>query len=50
LALVTGLLCLAFTVLAYRVRQVAPPGAITIAAVLIGLAPILLLIVLGILR
>jgi hypothetical protein len=45
-ALATGLLCLLPTPLAYRVRAAAPPHAIGIAAVLIGLAPLITLIVL----
>ncbi|HZN36570.1 MAG TPA: hypothetical protein VFB80_22225 [Pirellulaceae bacterium] len=44
-ALFTGLLCLLFTPLAYRVRRTSPPRPITIAAVLIGLAPIVTLLV-----
>jgi hypothetical protein len=46
-ALATGLLCLLLTPLAYRVRNTAPPRAIGIAAVLIGLAPMVTLIVLA---
>jgi hypothetical protein len=46
-ALATGLLCLLLTPLAYRVRNSAPPRAIGIAAVLIGLAPMVTLIVLA---
>lgn len=45
LSLVTGVLCLAFTVLVLRTRQMAPPRPITIAAILIGLAPIVTMIV-----
>ena len=44
-ALFTGLLCLLFTPLAYRVRRTSPPRAIAIAAVLIGLAPVVTLLV-----
>jgi hypothetical protein len=47
-ALATGLLCLLFTPLAYRVRRTAPPRTIAVAAVLIGLAPLITLIVLAI--
>jgi hypothetical protein len=50
LAIVTGALCLGLTGLTHRVRQASPPRPITIAAVLIGFAPILMLIVLAILR
>jgi len=46
-ALMTGVLCLGFTPLVYRVRQISPPQAITIGAILIGLSPIVMLIVLA---
>src|SRR5262245_13540093 len=46
IALMTGILCLGFTPLVYRLRQQPPPRAITIGAVLIGLSPFLLLLVL----
>jgi hypothetical protein len=46
-ALVTGTCCLALTPLAYRVRRARPPRAITIAAVIIGLAPWVTLVVLA---
>jgi uncharacterized membrane-anchored protein len=46
-ALVTGTCCLAMTPLAYRVRQARPPRAITIAAVVIGLLPWIMLAVLA---
>lgn len=46
-ALATGLLCLVFTPLAYRVRQIPPPRAVAIAAVLIGALPIVTLAVLA---
>jgi hypothetical protein len=49
-ALTTGLVCLAFTPLAYRVRRAPPPRAITVGALLIGIAPIVLLIVLRALK
>jgi hypothetical protein len=49
-ALTTGALCLGFTPLVYRLRQRHPPRVITIGAVLIGLSPVLLLIVLAILQ
>src|SRR5262245_6336773 len=39
LSMVTGVLCLAFTFLVLRTRQMTPPRAIKFAAVLIGLAP-----------
>lgn len=45
----TGAVCLALTVLAHRVRQSPPPRAITIAAVLIGLAPLVTIAVFAIL-
>ncbi len=48
--LLTGLLCLLFTPLTLRARQVAPPKSVTAGAVLIGLSPVLLLIVLTLLR
>jgi hypothetical protein len=47
-ALMTGILCMALTPLVYRVRNTAPPRAIAVSAVMIGLAPMVLLIVLGI--
>jgi hypothetical protein len=40
----TGLLCLVFTPLAIRVRQTPPPRSITIAAVIIGLLPIVVIV------
>ena len=46
LALVTGIVCLALTVLAHRTRQIAPPRAITIAAVVIGFLPIVTIVLL----
>jgi hypothetical protein len=45
-ALATGFACLLLTPLVHRVRSAAPPRAITVGAVLIGLAPVVLLIVL----
>ena len=36
----TGLLCLVFTPLALRVRQTPPPRSITVAAVVIGVLPL----------
>jgi hypothetical protein len=42
----TGGVCLLLTPLVHRVRASAPPRAITVGAVLIGLAPVLLLVVL----
>jgi hypothetical protein len=48
-AIATGLLCLALTPLALRVRQIPPPLAITIGAVLIGLAPLVTFAVFAIL-
>jgi hypothetical protein len=46
-AMMTGGLCLLLTPVAYRVRNVAPPRAITAGAVLIAISPIVLLIVLS---
>jgi hypothetical protein len=46
--LATGALCLLFTPLVHRARGVAPPRAITIGAILIGLSPMVMLIVLTI--
>jgi len=40
----TGALCLVFTPLAIRVRQTPPPRAITIAAVVIGVLPIVVVV------
>jgi hypothetical protein len=45
-ALATGVLCLLLTPLVHRVRAAAPPRAITVGAVLIGFAPLVLLAVL----
>ena len=44
-AIATGVLCLTLTPLIYRVREVPPPRAVTIGAVAIGCAPIVLLII-----
>jgi len=49
-ALITGVVCLAFTALVYRVRKAPPPSPITVAAVMIGVAPIVLLVVLNLLQ
>ena len=49
-AIATGILCVAFTPLVYRVRDVPPPRAVAIGAVAIGLSPIVLLIVLSLLQ
>jgi hypothetical protein len=46
-ALMTGALCLGFTPLTHRIRHAPPPRAITIGAILIGLSPIVMLIVLA---
>jgi hypothetical protein len=40
----TGALCLVFTPLAMRVRQTPPPRAITIAAVVIGILPVIVIV------
>jgi hypothetical protein len=48
-ALITGVLCLALTPLAHRVRATRPPRSVTMGAVLIGLSPIVLLVVLSML-
>jgi hypothetical protein len=45
-ALTTGLLCLLLTPLALIVRRTRPPRAVTFGAILIALAPLLLLVVL----
>jgi len=45
LAIVTGTLCLAFTLLVQRTRAITPPRAIIIAAVMIGIAPFVSLLV-----
>jgi len=44
----TGLLCLVLTLVAHRVRATPPPRAITIAAALIGVAPLVTIAVLAI--
>jgi hypothetical protein len=49
-ALITGVACVAFTPLVYRVRKTPPPSPITVGAVLIGAAPIILLIILNLLQ
>lgn len=49
-ALITGVVCVAFTPLVYRVRKTPPPSSITVAAVMIGVAPIVLLVVLNLLQ
>jgi hypothetical protein len=49
-AITTGVLCLALTPLVYRVRIAPPPRPVTIAAIAIGLAPILLAILLSFFR
>jgi hypothetical protein len=46
-AMITGIVCLGLTPLVHRTRQVAPPRTITIGAVLIGLSPMVMLIVLA---
>ena len=40
----TGFVCLVFTPLTLRARDVAPPRAVTVGAVLIGLSPVVVLI------
>ncbi len=45
-ALATGAVCLLLTPLVHRVRAAAPPRAITVGAVLIGAAPMVLFAVL----
>ena len=49
-AIITGLTCLALTPLVYRVRIARPPQAVTIGAVAIGVAPLVMLVVLSLLR
>src|SRR2546430_1074983 len=49
-ALTTGLVCIAFAPLAYCVRKSPPPRTITVGALLIGIAPIVLLIALRALK
>jgi hypothetical protein len=44
----TGVVCITLTPFIYRVRRAPPPRAITIAAVLIGLAPLVTIAVLAI--
>jgi hypothetical protein len=46
-AVTTGVLCLVLTPLAHRVRRSQPPRAITVAAVLIGIAPLVTIAVLA---
>src|SRR5438105_4791436 len=49
-AITTGVMCLALTPLIYRVRTIPPPRPVTIAAIAIGLAPIVLLTLLAVMR
>jgi hypothetical protein len=49
-AMTTGVLCLVFTPLVYRVRIVPPPRTVTVGAIAIGLAPILLAILLSLIK
>ncbi|HEY2414864.1 MAG TPA: hypothetical protein VGI40_21645 [Pirellulaceae bacterium] len=49
-SITTGVLCLALTPLVYRVRTAPPPRPVTIAAIAIGLAPILLAILVSLLQ
>jgi hypothetical protein len=46
-AMTTGMVCLALTPLVYRIRETPPPRAITVGAVMIGLSPIVVLVVLN---
>ena len=46
-AVVTGAMCLALTPLALRVRATPPPRSVTVAAVVIGMLPIVVLVVLA---
>jgi hypothetical protein len=43
----TGILCLVLTLVAHRVRATPPPRAITIAAALIGVAPLVTIAILA---
>lgn len=42
IALITGPLCLVLTVVVFRVRRDRPPLAITVAAVILGVLPVIL--------
>jgi hypothetical protein len=42
-AVLTGLLCLLLTPLVYRLRRVKPPRSITITALAIGVAPLIIM-------
>jgi hypothetical protein len=46
-AVTTGGLCLLLTPLVYRARRSSPPQPITVAAILIGVAPLALMVVLA---
>jgi len=48
--MLTGVLCVVLTPLVHRARRAAPPRAITMAAILIGLAPLVLLVVLTVMK
>jgi len=47
-ALATGVLCLVFTPLAIKVRGTPPPRAVVVGAVLIGLSPFVLFVLIAV--
>jgi len=49
-AITTGVMCLALTSVIYRVRAIPPPRPVTIGAIAIGIAPIVLLVLLAVMR
>jgi len=49
-ALVTGVLCLLLTPVAYKLRRVPPPGGVLVIAVAIGAFPLIMLLLMQLLR
>ena len=50
IAAVTGLLCLVLTVAVHRIRREAPPKAITVLAVFVGILPLATMLLLTVFR
>lgn len=49
-ALVTGVLCLLLTPVAYKLRRVPPPGGVVVIAVAVGAFPLITLLLMQLLR
>jgi hypothetical protein len=49
-ALVTGLLCLLLTPVAYKLRRVPPPGGVLVIAVAVGAFPLVTLLLMQLIR